>query len=186
MLRLPARQQEWIKAHCVTGTLTHVVTAIIIKEPNASDSKQFPLLLETTAKSFDIGEVLADKGYSSRRNLELVDKAGATPYILFRDNAAGRGGGIWTKSFHYFQLYREEFLLHYHQRSNGESTFSMLKRKFGHSVRSRSDTAMKNEVICKVICHNIAVLIQAIFELGIDPQFWPPPVVKPAGIHRVL
>lgn len=135
---------------------------------------------------FEIGEVLADKGYSSRKNLELVAKIGATPYIPFRDNAVGRGGGMWTKSFHYFQLHREEFQQHYHQRSNGESTFSAIKRKFGHSLRSRTDTAMKNELICKVICHNIVAVIHAIHELGIDPQFWPPPVGASSEIHRVL
>ena len=48
--------------------------------------------------------------------------------------------------FHYFLFRRDDFLKHYHQRSNVESTFSMIKRKFGDSVRSKGDTAMKNEV----------------------------------------
>jgi len=48
----------------------------------------------------------------------------------------------------------------------------MIKRKFGDSVRSKTDTAMKNEVICKVICHNLVVLIHEIHELGIEPVFW--------------
>jgi hypothetical protein len=129
---------------------------------------------------------LRTKATVPERIWELVAKIGATPYIPFRDNAVGRGGGMWTKSFHYFQLHREEFQQHYHQRSNGESTFSAIKRKFGHSLRSRTDTAMKNELICKVICHNIVAVIHAIHELGIDPQFWPPPVGASSEIHRVL
>ncbi len=43
----------------------------------------------------------------------------------------------------------------YHPRSNIESTFSMIKRKFGDSVRSKGDLAMKNEVLAKVLCHNL-------------------------------
>ena len=37
-------------------------------------------------------------------------------------------------------------------------------------VRSKSAAAMVNEVLCKLICHNICVLIQESHELGIDVQ----------------
>src|SRR5207237_5785335 len=32
--------------------------------------------------------------------------------------------------------------------------------------------AMKNEVLGKILCHNICCLISAIHELGVDPVFW--------------
>ena len=32
---------------------------------------------------------------------------------------------------------------------------------------------MVDEVLCKLICHNICVLIQEQCELGIEPVFWP-------------
>jgi len=38
-------------------------------------------------------------------------------------------------------------------------------------VRSRTDVAMKNEVLCKILCHNLCCLIQAMHELGIQPDF---------------
>ena len=72
--------------------------------------------------------------------------------------------------FHYFQYRREEFLKHYHKRSNIES---MVKRKFGDAVRSRTDTAMENEVLCKILCHNLCCLIQEQGKLGIVADFWP-------------
>jgi len=62
-------------------------------------------------------------------------------------------------------------LAHYHQRSNVETTVMMIKTKFGDAVRSKSDVAAKNEVLAKVLCHNICCLISAIYELGIDPVF---------------
>ena len=74
--------------------------------------------------------------------------------------------------FHYFQFQRDEFLTHYHKRSNVESTFSMIKRKFGDFVRSKTDTAMINEALCKLVAHNIVVLIHEIHELGIEATFW--------------
>jgi transposase len=72
----------------------------------------------------------------------------------------------------YFMLNREEFLSRYHLRSNVESTFSMIKRKFGDSVRSKTDLAMKNEVLAKLVCHNVCCLIQAMYEIGVNPVFW--------------
>jgi hypothetical protein len=59
----------------------------------------------------------------------------------------------------------------YHQRSNIESTFSMVKAKFGDSVRSKTDTAMGNEVLAIIVCHNVCCLISAMYELGITPEF---------------
>lgn len=48
----------------------------------------------------------------------------------------------------------------------------MMKRKFGDSIRSKTDVAMVNEVLCEVLCHNLVVLIHEMYELGIDPVFW--------------
>ena len=47
-----------------------------------------------------------------------------------------------------------------------------LKRKFGDSLRSKTDVAMANETLCKILCHNLVVLIHEAHELGIDPMFW--------------
>ena len=78
---------------------------------------------------------------------------------------------IWTEMYHYFMYTREEFLTHYHKRSNVETAFSMIKTKFGDAVRSKSDIGQLNEVLCKELCHNLCVIMQAIHELGIEPIF---------------
>ena len=49
---------------------------------------------------------------------------------------------------------------------------SMMKRKFGDSLRSKTDVAMINETLCKILCHNLVVLIHEMSELNIDPVFW--------------
>lgn len=94
-----------------------------------------------------------------------------TPYIAFKKSATGAVGGVYEKMYHYYSFNREEFLDHYHKRSNSESTFSMIKAKFGGYIRSKGDTAQTNEALCKVLCHNICCLIQSMFELGIKPNF---------------
>ena len=39
-------------------------------------------------------------------------------------------------------------------------------------MASKTDTAMTNEVLCKVLCHNLTCLIQEQETLGIVPIFW--------------
>jgi hypothetical protein len=56
----------------------------------------------------------------------------------------------------------------------------MIKSKFGDALRSKSDTAMTNEALCKVLCHNVCCLIQSHYELGLEPMFWKDLPVEPA------
>ncbi len=167
------RKCAWVKVHIATGVKTNTVTAVRILDKDAADCPQFVPLVKDTAKNFTIGEVSADKAYASLENFEAVAECGGTGFMAFKANTTGGVGGLFQKMFHYFQFKQEEYLKHYHQRSNVESTFSMVKRKFGDSVRSKTDTAMVNEVLCKFLCHNLCVLIQEECELGIDPIFWP-------------
>jgi transposase len=165
------QDHDWVKCHLMCGVKTNVVTAVEIHDRYASDCKLLAPLLETTAKNFTMSEVSADKGYTSKDNHNLIAKHGATPFIAFRSNATGWGGGVFEKMYHFFRFKRDEFLAHYHKRSNVESTMSMIKAKFRDHVRSKTDVAMKNEVLCKVLCHNICCLISAMYELGIAPDF---------------
>ena len=55
----------------------------------------------------------------------------------------------------------------------------MIKTKMGASVKSKSETAQVNEVLCKVLCHNICVLIQSFYELGIEADFAQPASSEP-------
>jgi transposase len=164
-------EQQWVKAHLMCGVKTNVVTAVEIHERDAGDAPQLPSLLKTTTENFKVKELSADKGYTSQDNYEAAKKHDVEPYYAFKANTTGGVGGLFAKAFHYFQFNREEFLTHYHQRSNVESTVMMIKSKFGDSVRSKSDIAAKNEVLCKILCHNICCLISAMYELGIEPTF---------------
>ena len=149
---------DWVKAHAICGAKTNVVCGVVIEGRDAPDCHQLKPLLETTARNFTVKEVAADKAYLSHENLELVEKMGGTAYIPFKSNSVqGEAGTRWERMFLYYQFRREEFLKHYHARSNAESTFSMVKAKFRDHVRSKTDVAMKNEVLCKFLCHNICV-----------------------------
>ena len=169
------KEARWIKAHIITGVITNVVTSAEVNDTMSHDSPQFAPLVKATANNFTISEVSADKAYLSKRNLRVVDDLGGTAYIPFKSNSKAithhKRDSLWERTFHYFNLNRADFLAHYHKRSNVETTFSMVKAKFGGAVRSKTAAAQVNEVLVKILCHNICVLIQAIYELGVEPIF---------------
>ncbi len=162
----------WLKAHAMVGVKTNVVTAIQVTEGNMHDSPMFAGLVEATAKTFAVNEVSADKAYISRRNLKSVADAGGMAYIPFKSNNKGVGPVHWERLWHLFWFKRDEFARHYHKRSNVEATFSALKRKFGGNVRSKGPVAQQNEVLAKVLAYNITVVILAMHELGVQPEFF--------------
>lgn len=170
------QEHDWVKTHIMCGVKTNIVTAVEIQGQHTADTTLLPALLNHTTKHFDVQEVLADKGYSSSKNLEAVMMAKAVPYIAFKNNTTGMTRShTWERMFHYFSFHRAQFFAHYHQRSNIESTMMMIKTKFRDHVRSKTDIAMRNEVLGKILCHNICCIISAIYELGIDPTFWSKP-----------
>lgn len=167
-----ANQHDWVKLHVTTGTKTNIVTAAEVTEASVHDNTQFKPLINATAENFDMREVSADKAYLSKENLALVVGHGAVPYIPFKSNTTGEGPKLWKKMYHLYQFKRDQFLDHYHKRSNVESTVWMIKSKFGKEIRSKLPVSQENELLLKVLCHNLSVVTTSIFEFGIEPEFW--------------
>lgn len=173
------RQHRWVKCHAIVGTKTNIITSTIVTPEygeGTADGPQLPVLVQATANGgFTVKEVSADKGYSSAENYNSVAELGGRAYIPFKENASGNSHGIkyrlWRKAYHYFELNKDDFYSHYHARSNVESTFAAIKKKFGDSLKSKNWKAQENELLCKLIAYNITVLIHEMFELGIKPDF---------------
>jgi transposase len=185
-------RQTWVKTHLICGVKTHIVTSVEATPYESSDNRQFIPLVNKTAEIFNINEVSADKAYTDRRNLWTVQAQGGTAFIPFKVNSTGIGDkhhkfdGLWNRMWHFYNFNRDVFLEHYHKRSNVETAFSMIKAKFGSSVRAKTPTAQVNEVLCKVLCHNICVLIQSIYELRLEPTFWTDEEMPPKRIDALI
>ena len=172
-------EAKWVKAHLMCGVKTHVVTSVEVTPTETADAPQLPQLVNTTAKTFNINEVSADKAYSSRKNLHAVEAVNGNAYIPFKNRTNGVGSkqdgfdGLWNRMWYYYNFNRNTFLEHYHKRSNVETTFSMIKMKFGGSVRAKTPVAQVNEVLLKILCHNICVLIMSMYELNLQLTLLP-------------
>lgn len=170
-------RRMWIKVHLMCGVKTNIVTSVEISDGYANDHGYFkPLVEKTATNGFTLKEVSADKAYLSGENLLTTLRHKAIPYIPFKSNSKaqstyGPKSTLWTRMLSFYTDNREEFNAHYHKRSNVETTFHMIKSKFGQRLRSKTMTAQINEALCKVLCHNLCVVIQSQHELGIETDF---------------
>ncbi len=166
------KAHDWIKVHIACGVNTHCITAAAIYGRDANDCPIMPELVKQTKVGFTVNAFSADKVYLSVDNVEEVFKAGGLPFIAPKSSTTGSAGGKFEEMYHYYLYKREEFLKNYHKRSNVESCFSAVKRKFGDHIRSKTTTAGTNEVLCKLLCQNIWAVILSQAELGIEAEFW--------------
>lgn len=167
--------KDWLKCHLICGVQTNIVTSVEITHGQASDSPYFKPLVDATAEHFQIEQVSADKAYLSVANLRLVESKGGMPFIPFKENSRPNHASkdsLWRNLYYFYQLHNDKFKRFYHQRSNVETTFSMIKRKFGEKLKCKSEKAQINELLCKVLCHNLCCVVQSIYELGIETDFY--------------
>lgn len=162
--------QLWKKLHVSCGVRSNIITAAKVTKGTAGDSPHFEDLVEMTDEYFDQGKVVADKAYNARVNYDKVAELGGKAYIPFKDNVTGKAGGSyeWMRMYKRFQNYRNDFLKEYHLRSNVESSFNVIKEKFGKNLRCRDPIALETEVLAKVLCYNICAVIRISYKLNLD------------------
>jgi len=169
------RWKLYRKCHAVCGVKTNIITAIDITEGYSHDTKQFKPLAEDTNRNFTIREFSADKAYLNADHFALISDMGGQAFIPFKKNSTGNGAtrnrAYFRKAFRYFKDNKEEYLNRYHKRSNIESAFSMIKRRFGNNVLCKKETSQDNEILAKNLAHNLCVLIQEIFLNNIEVDF---------------
>lgn len=168
--------RNWVTAHVVCAVRSHIIVAAEVGDKHTHDSKFFETLVKQAVKNgFTIKQLAGDKAYLSAANLELIDRLGGAAFIEFKSNSkGGNASAVWNRMFHFFSFNRELFDRYYHQRSNVETTFAMVKAKFSEQIRSKTPVAQTNELLCKLVAHNICCLIQLIHENGLEPVFWEP------------
>jgi hypothetical protein len=176
-------KRDWVKLNLMCGTRTKIVSAVEVMEGTANEGSGLRRLLAATAKQFRVVRVAADGQYSTVDNVNAIDAAGAQPVIPYEDYATGyvgEPGGPWRRWLHYFRYRHAEFSRYFARRNIVESVFSMIKERFGEFVRSRTKAAITNEVLCKIVCHNIVRVIYVMYDAGLEPEF----TSKPAAALR--
>jgi transposase len=109
-----------------------------------------------------------DKGYDSEKIHELIrDTLNSCSLIPIRNRRRKRISG------YYRRLIAQSFDLDkYHQRNKVETVFSVLKRKFGESLKARKYQLQIKEIKIKVILYNLTRMILTFSILYLIEDFY--------------
>lgn len=165
------QRRQWIKCHACVGIRSHIVTAVKVTARQVGDSPVLPELADATQEGFNVEQMAADGAYLSVKNLEHLDTSNIFPAIPFHSNHKAYSqpeGSVWRKMFHLFALNSQEYREAINRQAQVESTFSMIKVKFTEKIYSKNSVGQMNEVLCKVLCHNLCVLIYWLYQFGVE------------------
>jgi transposase len=162
-------KRECIKLHIAVDVDTGVIHSFTVTGATGNDSPEFPRLIKELPT---LGNVMADRGYSSHDNLRLVTEKGGEPYIRFKKNATGRmkTPRPWKNSFRKYAADPDAWMATYHRRSIVEAVFSSIKRTWGSTVRSRKHWNQRRELALKVLAYDVRQVLynERAQELGVD------------------
>ncbi|MBU0976588.1 transposase [Patescibacteria group bacterium] len=116
-----------------------------------------PFLISLLNPFRRLGLVLADAGYSSRKNLQyIVDKCGA-PFIKFSKNATAKSKNYpaWKLQHYFYTTMRYVWDRIYAKRNRIENVFSVIKGVWGDSLHSHKKRRRMRELMLRLLAYNV-------------------------------
>jgi len=129
------------------------------------------LLRRLEASGWQAKRILADGLYAVEPFFSAVEEYGAEPIVPLRriyNEKRLPKSPLMLKVYRQFKADPDAFYEIYRLRPLVESGISSLKRKFAGSVRSKTIRAQMNEILLKVLCHNIDCVIHATHRYGLS------------------
>jgi hypothetical protein len=151
-------RREFDKVHIAIGLDVLFVFNWRISDGKRHDSPFFRLLL---APISILGLVVADLGYSSRANVQLVANKNGACFIPFKSNATGKSKSkpAWKMLFWIWSKFKTIFDGLYHQRSKVESVFHALKERYGEELYCKSKEMRRKEMALRFVAYNLRLFI---------------------------
>jgi len=165
-------------SYCVMGIgVQYKLISGVSVSPDHSvgETTMFPEAYFQTLQSYpNLENVLGDGIYASRWITDLVSKTHLTPYFLPKSNVTFQSKGFTGWYDMLFSLWDDpqRWLEQYHMRSISETVNSMVKCRFGATLRKKLDPRKATETKLKFVAHDIRRIsyIETLYD--IKPQ-WP-------------
>ena len=167
-------KREYIGLHIIAGVKSKIIPYAIVSKGYEHDNNFFKPLVREANKIFNIQELYADGAYLSEENFKLCHSLNIKSYIRPREDAILEkfGNPIWSNSIdRYMKDLEKGDERRYTLRNNVECTFHMIKSVFSDVLRHKIFDARVNELLARIVCHNIRCLVQAYFKNEIKFPF---------------
>jgi hypothetical protein len=148
------------KLSVAVASACHVILAAKVHIGNGSDAPDFDDLLHRSCKRASVKVVVADAGYDSEANHCIARQDMGVRSII--PPGIGRPtsklpAGRWRRHMAR-RMQRKADQTLYGQRAQSETVHSMIKRNQSSALRSRTPERRKQEMMLRVLTHNIMLL----------------------------
>ena len=106
-----------------------------------------------------LGLVIADKGYSGKKNAEYVARKKGAFFSPFKKNVDGKGLSLWSNLYRLWNIFPSLCEGIYNQRSKIEAVFSALKNRYGDQLYSKKWYMRRREMAMRFIAYNVRIII---------------------------
>jgi hypothetical protein len=159
------RKRDFVKTTYSVDTCTKMILSCDCADQHSHDVKRMEYAVGSLVRGrFSVKYVVADKGYDAEYvHLDIKERLGAEAFIPVRAMAEPARSGsskIRTKGFNRGRM---KFFFDkdvYNLRSLVETVNSMVKRKMGDTVNSRTPLTSAVEVLLRSIAHNFRRLFE--------------------------
>lgn len=154
-------KKEILKKDCDKIHIAVSLCSLLIANFRISNSKRndSPFLKKLLKPFRFLGLVIADKGYSGKKNAEFVANKKGAFFSPFKSNIDGKGLSLWASLFKLWEAFPTICSAIYHQRSKVEAVFSALKKRYGDQLYSVRWFMRRREMAMRFIAYNVRIII---------------------------
>lgn len=150
------RKKDCDKIHIAVSLCSLLIANFRITNSKRNDSPFMRKLLKPFEK---LGLILADMGYSGKKNAEYVAKKEGAFFSPFKKNACPTGLNSWAYMYRMWNAFSTICESIYHQRSKVEAVFSALKRRYGDQLYCKKWYSRRREMAMRFIAYNVRIII---------------------------
>lgn len=154
----PYKKRPFLKLSVIVDIKNYMILQFKVRKKARHDIVDAGPMVKKLAKQYQPEFFYGDRGYDAEKLFKLVfEELGAYPLILQKrlDVPKHRRKGRYRKETIDVFDYGE-----YLQRNKVETVFSILKRKFGFSIKSKNVKNQKVEAMSRIIAYNIDRLLE--------------------------
>jgi len=154
------RQRAWPKLTAVVHVASHLIVGAVPGVGPSQDSPDFIPAMRQAAKLIAFDAALADAGYDAEHNHRLCRDELRRRRTVIALNPRNTGDRSPKEAYRH-ALWSDFPTAFYHERWHAESAFSQHKRRLGSALTTRSENVQQQELVLRVITHNLALLPRA-------------------------